>query len=58
MLCNNEASGEISIAASGGTAPFEYSLDGAVFQTGSVFKDLSAGSYAVTIKDANEFTNF
>ncbi|MHA3789557.1 hypothetical protein ACX0HA_15205, partial [Flavobacterium hauense] len=39
--------------ASGGTAPYEYSIDGTTFGTGRVFSGLGAGTYSVTIKDAN-----
>ncbi|MGN6213654.1 gliding motility-associated C-terminal domain-containing protein [Parafilimonas sp.] len=44
--------GEISVNASNGASPFSYSLDGLIFQTDSLFTELAAGSYSVTVRDA------
>lgn len=44
--------GEISIFASGGTTPYEYSLDGILYETGNSYINLSAGTYTVYVKDA------
>jgi len=49
--CGN-ANGSISIQSSGGAPPYTYSLDGVNFQTSSVFSNLTAGTYTVTVKDA------
>ncbi|PVW15887.1 T9SS type B sorting domain-containing protein [Marixanthomonas spongiae] len=45
-----------TINVSGGTPPYQYSLDGTNFQTSNVFTGLSNGSYTVTVKDANGCT--
>ncbi|MCJ8166071.1 gliding motility-associated C-terminal domain-containing protein [Pontibacter sp. E15-1] len=37
----------------GGTAPYTYSIDGNSFQTGTAFTALAAGTYTLTVKDAN-----
>jgi guanyl-specific ribonuclease Sa len=55
-LCHGEASGMISAAASGGIMPYTYSIDGSTFQNSNEFTGLVAGSYTVTLKDANECT--
>ncbi|MEO9483928.1 MAG: T9SS type A sorting domain-containing protein [Ekhidna sp.] len=52
--CHNDTDGSIEIIASGGTAPYSYSLDGINFQAGFIFTDLAAGNYTVSIKDAND----
>lgn len=50
--CSGNADGQLNITASGGNAPYSYSLDGVNFQPGNTF-NLTAGNYAVTIKDNN-----
>jgi gliding motility-associated-like protein len=48
------ANGEITITPSGGTGPYEYSIDGgASYQVSNVFSDLVNGSYDILIRDAN-----
>ncbi|MEY4936731.1 MAG: hypothetical protein RIS64_3090, partial [Bacteroidota bacterium] len=42
----------LTVAASGGTGAFTYSLNGATPQNGNTFT-VSAGNYVVTVKDAN-----
>ncbi len=44
--------GTISIAATGGSGSYEYSIDGGVtFQAGSTFSGLTAGTYNVVVND-------
>jgi gliding motility-associated-like protein len=50
--CNN-INGSITVAITGGTAPFQYSINGTTFQTLPIFTGLAAGSYTITVKDAN-----
>lgn len=46
--------GSIKAQASGGTEPYQYSADGGtVFQASGEFKNLTAGTYSITVKDAN-----
>jgi PKD repeat protein len=46
--------GQISIAATGGATPYQYSIDGGTtFQAGSTFTGLSDGTYNVVVEDAN-----
>ena len=54
--CNGESSGSISITATGGTAPYTYSIDGTNFGSASTFDNLAAGSYTITVEDANDCT--
>lgn len=53
VLCNGGNNGSITVTASGGIAPYEYSLDGSTFQSSNVFPNLSAGNYTVTIRDTD-----
>ncbi|MBS1742060.1 MAG: T9SS type A sorting domain-containing protein [Bacteroidetes bacterium] len=47
------ANGSITVTANGGSAPYQYSLDGITYQAGNVFNNLSAGTYLVRIRDVN-----
>ncbi|HNP23416.1 MAG TPA: SprB repeat-containing protein, partial [Panacibacter sp.] len=51
------SNGTITATVSGGVAPLLYSIDGTTYQTGNVFIGLAAGSYTLTVKDANGCTN-
>ncbi|OSZ80766.1 hypothetical protein CAP36_05845 [Chitinophagaceae bacterium IBVUCB2] len=52
VLCNGGATGTISISnISGGTVPYQYSLDGAMWQTSNTFNGLIAGTYTVYYRD-------
>ena len=49
--------GQITIiSVSGGSGPYQYSLDGSSFQGSNTFNNLSAGSYTVYVKDDNGCT--
>ncbi|HEY0666970.1 MAG TPA: SprB repeat-containing protein, partial [Sphingobacteriaceae bacterium] len=41
---------------SGGTAPYQYSIDGTTFGSSDTFTGLTNGTYTITIKDAAECT--
>jgi hypothetical protein len=49
----NLNSGVITITAAGGTAPYQYSIDGITYVAGNAFNALSAGIYTVYVRDAN-----
>lgn len=52
-LCFGDLNGMVRLTAVGGTAPYQYSLDGQVyFQTDS-FTNLGIGNYSYFVKDAN-----
>lgn len=49
-----KANGSLTVTASGGTAPYQYSLsDGNFYQSSNVFPGMAGGFYALTVKDAN-----
>ena len=52
VLCFGGATGSVTVSATNGTAPYEYSLNGAAFQVSGTFSTLTAGSYSVTVRDA------
>lgn len=49
----SSANGTITLTGNSGTIPYTYSIDGTNFQAGNVFNNLSAGLYALTLRDAN-----
>jgi len=51
VTCNGAADGKIIIAATGGTPPYSYSVDGETYQTDSVIQNLAPGKYYPVVKD-------
>jgi len=54
VLCQGEATGSVSVAPSGGTAPYQVAWSGG--QSGNVLQPIPAGAYALTLTDANGCT--
>ncbi len=56
--CNGDTNGTITLTASGGDAPYEYSIDGgATYVNTNVFGGLGAGSYEYIVRDSNQCTS-
>ncbi len=54
LICNGYANGQITVTASGGTPPYEYSYDGGInFELSNTKNGLSGGIYTVIVRDAN-----
>lgn len=57
VTCNGGTDGSITITATGGTGTLTYSIDGgATYNNNNVFSALKAGSYPISVKDANGCT--
>jgi hypothetical protein len=50
-VCNDD--GQMVIDNSGGTSPYQYSLNNVDYFTSNMFTNLGAGTYTVYVKDAN-----
>jgi large repetitive protein len=55
--CNGFADGSITVGKSGGTDPYQFSLNGGAYQISNVFNNLSVGIYGVMIKDSRGCTS-
>ncbi|NRA91674.1 MAG: hypothetical protein HRU26_03150, partial [Psychroserpens sp.] len=55
ILCNGDNTGTITVSASRGVTPYEYSLNGGTPQSSPVFNNLQAGNYTVTVIDASGY---
>ncbi len=51
--CEATNTASISVTASGGVAPYTYSMDGGSFQAGNTFYDVTSAGHTITAKDAN-----
>ncbi len=56
VLCSGASNGSVTITASGGTAPYQYRLNGGTPQPSGTFVNLAAGTFTVTAVDANMCT--
>jgi hypothetical protein len=54
-LCFNSNTGSIQVTAAGGTPPYTYTINGNA--ASNPFNSLTAGSYMVVVKDANNCTS-
>jgi hypothetical protein len=56
IIGNGNSNGQITGSVSGGTAPYQYSINNGVFQSNPVFSNLGFGTYQITYKDTNDCT--
>lgn len=53
-LCNLSCDGSIVLSETGGTPPYQYSIDnGSFYQSSTTFLSLCANTYQIVVKDAN-----
>ncbi len=56
VTCSGDTDGAINTIATGGTGVLTYSLNGGTYQATGLFTGLIAGTYTITVKDANDCT--
>ncbi|MCR4856634.1 MAG: hypothetical protein K5890_00330 [Bacteroidales bacterium] len=56
VTCHGGNNGSFTVTANDGKTPYQYSRDGGAYQTSNTFSDLTAGTYSVMVKDANNCT--
>lgn len=57
ITCYAANDGKIEITATGGTAPYNYSINGGVYQLSNRFENLAPGQYTVEVSDSNGCTS-
>ncbi len=57
LICYGDTIGAFTVSVTGGVPPYQYSLDGAPYQTDSSYSNLGQGVYTVTVMDASGCTN-
>ncbi|MNU58506.1 hypothetical protein D3C71_476460 [compost metagenome] len=53
ILCNGNSNGSVVTSVSGGTTPYNFTLNGGTGQATGSFSNLAAGSYTILVTDAN-----
>lgn len=53
----NLSNGSITASATFGTTPYQFSIDGIIYQPSGIFTGLAANNYTITVKDALNVTN-
>lgn len=57
ITCADSSTSVMTINATGGNAPYQYSLDGGTtYQTENFFNNISAGNYTITVMDSSGTT--
>ncbi|MCK4748225.1 MAG: SprB repeat-containing protein, partial [Bacteroidales bacterium] len=56
ITCFGDADGSVTITASGGTTPYEYSKNGVIWQSSNIFDPMNPGIYTFETRDANSCT--
>ncbi|MFM2208239.1 MAG: hypothetical protein RL213_2214, partial [Bacteroidota bacterium] len=51
ISCASATDGEITVTASGGTAPLTFNINGGTYQSGNVFSSLAANTYSLNVMD-------
>ena len=57
VKCFGGSDGLVDLSATGGTSPYQYSLDGITFQASASYTGLAANNYTTTVRDAHLCTN-
>ena len=53
VSCNGFTDGSVVAIANGGVTPYQYSIDGATWQSSNAFSNLTAGTYFIDVTDIN-----
>jgi hypothetical protein len=54
VSCRGARDGKVEVIASGGRAPYQYSIGGGSYGINNIFSNLKAGYYRIRVRDANQ----
>jgi len=57
VTANGGALGSVTLSATGGTGPYQYKIGTGALQSSPTFSGLAAGTYTITVTDANGVTS-
>jgi hypothetical protein len=57
VLCFGNSTGAVTVAGSGGTTAYQYKIGNGPLQSSGTFSGLAAGTYVITVQDANGCTS-
>ncbi len=57
VLCNSASTGSVTVAGGGGTGAYQYKIGSGAYQSSPTFSGLAAGTYTITVQDANLCTS-
>ena len=57
VLCFGNSTGAVTVAGSGGTSGYQYKIGNGTLQNSGTFSGLAAGTYTITVQDANGCTS-
>jgi PKD repeat protein len=55
-VCSDDNNGTVTVQGSGGLTPYQYKIGNGAYQNSGTFTGLSAGTYTITVQDANGTT--
>ena len=53
IICSDTSTSDLTVTVTGGTPPYQYSIDGVNFQAENTFLGLPAGFYTITVEDSS-----
>jgi len=56
ITCNGQTNGVLKVFASGGTTPYQYTINAGTFGSSNTFSNLASGTYTLTVKTPNGCT--
>lgn len=56
IRCNGDNNGVVAVSPTNGNTPYQYALDGGIFQSSPIFNGLTPGNHTIQLRDGNNCT--